>query len=440
MGSTSNERIDARSVEQLSGQILDWQHQAIPAAYHGRSVREFLASAPRLKNLQTPVLTLDESAMEHNLQLLDSWCRKHGVVLAPHGKTTMSPEVWKRQLDLGAWGITLANAHQLRTARAFGVQRVMIANSLTDPQAIAFAAAETAKGAEIYSWVDSVRTVQLLSEVLAATPGVTLPVIAELGAPGGRTGARTDAEGLEIARAVAAAPQLALAGVGGYEGSLAHTTDEQALETVRQYLRRVGELHRAALAEKLYGLDEVIITAGGSAYFDEVASVLAQLRSEATAEDPQVQVVLRSGAYIIHDDGFYRVISPLGRSNPDADQALRAGMHAWVRVVSQPEPGLALLDAGKRDLPFDEGMPVPQGYAHQLGEELMDLPGASVTAVNDQHAFLRFDPELSLNPGDIVRLGLSHPCTALDKWVMIPVIESSSQSNPRLVNVVRTFF
>ncbi len=440
MESPSNQLIDAQRVEKLSAQRLDWQHQAIPAAYHGQSVSEFLAGGPRLENLQTPVLTLDESALAHNAQLLNTWCQAHGVLLAPHGKTTMSPELWKRQLDLGAWGITLANAHQLRTARAFGVQRVMIANSLTDPQAISFAAAETAKGAQIYSWVDSVRTVELLSKILASTPGVILPVIAELGAPGGRTGARTDNEALEIARAVAAAPQLSLAGVGGYEGSLAHTTDAQALETIRDYLQRVGVLHRAALAEKLYGLGQVIITAGGSAYFDEVAGVLAELSNAATADEPEVQVVLRSGAYIIHDDGFYRMISPLGRNDPDADQALRAGMHAWVRVVSQPEPGLAILDAGKRDLPFDEGMPVPQGFAHQLGEELRELPGARITAVNDQHAFLHFEPELSLNPGDVIRLGLSHPCTALDKWVLIPVIDSVHHSNPHVVNVVRTFF
>ncbi|PRA03005.1 amino acid deaminase [Arthrobacter sp. MYb229] len=440
MVSSSNEQIDVQHVAELSAETLDWRHQAIPAAFHGRTVDEFLAAEPHLGNLQTPVLTLDEAAMAHNLQLLASWCKRHSVLLAPHGKTTMAPALWKRQLELGAWGLTLANAHQLRTARAFGVQRIMIANSVTDPQAIAYLAVETAKGAQIISWVDSVRTVRLLERELATTPQIVLPVIVELGALNGRTGARANTEALEIARSVAASPQLALAGVGGYEGSLAHTTDEVALGAVRGYLRRVGELHRSALDEKLYGTDEVIITAGGSAYFDEVASELSELSQEATDQVPAVQVVLRSGAYVIHDDGFYRMISPLGRQDPEAPEALRSAMHAWVRVVSQPEPGLAILDAGKRDLPFDEGLPVPQAVGTGLGREMTALESAAITAVNDQHAFLSFDPSLKINPGDVVRLGLSHPCTALDKWTLLPVLDTAANSNPRIVDAVRTFF
>lgn len=433
--------IDDRRVDELAAETLSWRHQAIPATFHSLRVDHFLAGQPRLQDLQTPLLTLSAEALEHNLQIFARWCDQRGVLLAPHGKTTMAPALWRRQLHHGAWGITLANAHQLRTARAFGLQRIMIANSLTDPQAIRYAAGETAQGAEIISWVDSLRTVRLLERELdAAGASVKLPVIAELGAVGGRTGARSQDEALQIARAVAVSPHLALAGIGGYEGALAHGTDEESLDSVRAYLRGIGAVHQQLLAEQLYRTGSVLITAGGSAYFDEVVDTLAPFSRPAADGQPGVHVVLRSGAYIIHDDGFYRGISPLGRTDPAAPAALQSAMHAWARVVSQPEPGLAILDAGKRDLPFDEGLPTAQAIADGLGGEFRDLHGAEITAVNDQHAFLRFAPGTQVNPGDVIRLGLSHPCTALDKWSLIPVLDTIHHANPRIVDTVRTFF
>jgi D-serine deaminase-like pyridoxal phosphate-dependent protein len=165
---------------------------------------------------------------------------------------------------------------------------------------------------------------------------------------------------LEVARAVATSPNLRLVGVCGYEGSLAHTADDAGLAAVRGYLAQMRLLHEQLLADGLYGTDSVILTAGGSAYFDDVVSgtfAVHQQRFRRRRQDgPRVELMIRSGAYIIHDDGFYRGISPFSRGGGDP---FKAGMHGWARVVSQPEPGLAILDAGKRDLPVDEGLPGP---------------------------------------------------------------------------------
>src|SRR5699024_12364357 len=120
----------------------------------------------------------------------------------------------------------------------------------------------------------------------------------------------------------------------------------------------------AAQAERLRPLieGEPWVSAGGSAYFDLVAEAFAPLT--------EMRRILRSGAYIVHDSGFYRSISPLDATRGVQEpQALRAGMRAYARVVSLPEPGLALLDAGKRDVPYDEGLPVPLGVASALGGE-----------------------------------------------------------------------
>ncbi|MEV7134153.1 amino acid deaminase [Arthrobacter sp. NPDC093128] len=437
------EAISAAAVGRLDDVRLDWRHKAVPATANGTTHAGFVAAGHSLADLQTPLLTLDARALGGNADRLASWCKEHGVLLAPHGKTTMAPQLWTEQLNRGAWGITLANFAQLRVAREFGVRRLQLANSLTDPHAIEWVANTATEDAPILSWVDSVDTVEVIGRTLAAAgSGAVLDVLVELGGTGGRTGARGVDAALDVARAVSASPHLRLVGVSGYEGSLAHTADQASLAAVRGYLGRMRQLHEELLDGGLYGSDAVILTAGGSAYFDDVVSVLSPCitagdRPGDPGNGPRVELMIRSGAYIIHDDGFYRGISPFSR---DGGEPFRAGMHGWARVVSQPEPGLAILDAGKRDLPVDEGLPRPQLIGPALGGPMEPLAGAEITAVNDQHCFMTFDAgTTSVRPGDVVRLGLSHPCTALDKWTLIPVL-ADTDGDRTVVDLIHTFF
>ena len=419
--------IDRAAVSALAEEHLDWRFKALPPQAWGRTAHAWLASAPHLSDLGTPLLTLDAGALDHNLRTMAAWCHEAGVALAPHGKTTMAPALWQSQLDAGAVGITLANVPQLHVARAFGVQRLMLANTLLDPAGLAWIAAELAADPDFafVSWVDSVESVAQMDAALRAAgvgsgadPEADRPVevLVELGATGGRTGARTLAAAEEIANAVRATPTLRLAGIAGYEGSLAHDASPESLKTVRGYLRDLAELHLRLSAA--YESEHPIVTAGGSAYFDDVAEILKPAAVESGAE-----VVLRSGAYVIHDDGHYREISPLSRAT--AKTPFRAAMHGWARVVSHPEPQLSLLDAGKRDFPFDEGLPLPA-----VG---------TVTALNDQHTFLR-DAGETAPVGAVIRFGLSHPCTAFDKWTLIPVLDDADSADPKVVDLVRTFF
>ena len=432
----TSESISATAVAALADRRLDWRHKAVPASANGATHAEFLAAKPTLADLQTPLLTLDARALNANADRLAAWCAEHGVLLAPHGKTTMSPQLWTEQLIRGAWGITLANFAQLRVAREFGVNNLQLANSLTDPHAIQWVAGQS-EDTTILSWIDSLGTVDVINRALAGSDAV-LDVLVELGAHGGRTGARGVDAAMEVARAISASPKLRLVGVSGYEGSLAHTADDAGLAAVRGYLAQMRLLHEELLAAGLYGSGSVILTAGGSAYFDDVVTLLAPaISSGAETGGPSVDLMIRSGAYIIHDDGFYRGISPFSR---EGDQPFKAGMYGWARVVSQTEPGLAILDAGKRDLPFDEGLPEPQLIGPVLGGAMEPLVGAEITAVNDQHSFMTFDPATTtVRPGDVVRLGLSHPCTAFDKWTVIPVLADTS-GDQTVVDLIHTFF
>jgi D-serine deaminase-like pyridoxal phosphate-dependent protein len=338
------------------------------------------------------------------------------VLLAPHGKTTMAPQLFARQLDHGAWGITVANFAQLHVARAFGVRRVIVANQLVDPAGLRWIAAELARDPEfeLYCFADSVRGVEIMAEALRGAPR-SVGILVELGAEGGRAGVRDVATAEAVARAVKAADTLSLAGVAGYEGAIGHGVTPESLAAVDRYLRDLR-----ALADRLDLPEDAILSAGGSAFFDQVADVFAGTRA-----------VLRSGAYITHDDGFYRDVSPLGRAG---DTPFRPALHAWAQVTSRPESGLALLTLGRRDVSFDQGLPEPHTVRHADGTR-SPATGSRLTTLNDQHAYLEVGSGTDLDVGDWVDCGPSHPCTVFDKWQLLPVVAADT-----VVDLVRTWF
>ncbi|GAA1136950.1 amino acid deaminase [Kribbella jejuensis] len=429
---------DADAVAALADQQVSWRDKALPPGFWGRTVADVLAEKPRLSQLPTPLMTLSAAGLRHNVDTLATWCARHGVELAPHGKTTMAPALWAMQLDAGAWAITLANAFQLGVARAYGVRRVLIANAVISPLQLRWIADELAADPsfEVSVWADSVRTVELMEQARSAYVGPDarpLDVLVEVGGIGGRTGARDLETALAVGQAIKDASTLRLAGVAGYEGAIGHGVDEANLEEVRAYLRELAGVHHRL--RPLYDADVVpIVSAGGSQYFEQVAKVLASEAGEGA------RVVLRSGAYIAHDDGLYRRVSPLGEHPRTDGEQLVAAMHGWIRITSQPEPGLAIFDAGRRDFPFDQDWPEPQLIRpHATGDPVLPATGMTVTNLNDQHGFLHFT-DVPVVIGDELRVGLSHPCTAFDKWGLIPVVDDADAADPVVVDLVRTFF
>ena len=394
-----------------------------------RALRERPAE-PTDKGFGYPVLTLRESALTGNLAAMAAYCAGAGVELAPHGKTAMSPELAARQLASGAWGITVATIGQLRMYRAFGFPRLLLANELVDERGIAWLAGELAAdpGFAAYCYVDSTDGVAILDRVLTAHPaGRRLPVLVEIGL--GRTGCRTDDQALTVAKAAAATSTLTVAGVAGYEGTISGI-DARALDTVASFCHRLANL-AGTVAEVAAVPGEFIATAGGSVYFDVVAR---ELTAAGAGIPDGMTVVLRSGGYLFHDHGVYQASTPAARGVAGAP-VLRPALELWAQVVSRPEPELALLSAGRRDVGFDAGMPVPLRARSRDGGAAQ-LAGAAVTGLNDQHAYLRLDPGTALAPGDLVCLGISHPCTTLDKWRLIAVLDDEDN----VIDTVHTFF
>ncbi len=443
--------IDELAVQSLDAEPLTWADKGVPPELWGRSAAEAAGLRVPLSRFPTPQLTLSGRGLQHNIATMARWCAERSLDLAPHGKTTMAPQLWAEQLAAGAWGITVANLPQLAVARGFGVSRVLVANAIVSPLSLRYVADQLAgdQGAQVICWADDVRTVALMEAALAAyAPSLQagyrpLEVLVEVGGQNGRTGARDFETAVEVARAIATAPHLRLLGIGGYEGAIADGSDDDSLASVRAFLGSVRATYERVAGAGLFEDGQVpVVTAGGSAYFDDVAEVLGPLT------DQGVRVVLRSGAYLTHDDGHYRHLSPLGAHPRTGGDGLVSAIHAWVRVGSQPEPGLALVDAGKRDLPYDLDLPEVQLLRPRDGRGAPQrLTGLTITAVNDQHGFVRWDPgrqdggrPAPIMIGDELRLGVSHPCTAFDKWRVIPIIDDPDAADPVVLGFVRTFF
>ncbi|WP_090012341.1 amino acid deaminase [Lentzea albidocapillata] len=424
--------MDLAAVADIRSEQVSWRFKGLPSSTFGSTIGEVAGQRLDLfgDEFVGPLVVLDADALAHNLTTMAKWCDNHGVKLAPHGKTTMAPQLFQRQAEHGAWGLTAATASQLRVYRAFGVNRILLANQLLDPAALRWLVRELDRdpGFEFSCWADSEAGVALMSETLQELqPSRPVDVLVELGAPGGRTGARDLETALAVARAVAQSPVLRLVGAGGYEGALAHDASESSQSIVDRYLTDLRTLVlRLADAGLLDELDTVIVTAGGSAYFDQVAATLSQ------PWPMPVTPVLRSGAYITHDDGFYRGISPFARI--EGVQPFKSALRAWAQVTSRPQRDLALLTIGKRDASFDEGLPEPQLVRRGDGA-IAPLAGARITALNDQHAFLQLGAEATVRVGDWIGLGLSHPCTVFDKWQLIPVVQGTT-----VVDLIRTYF
>ncbi|WP_250009367.1 alanine racemase [Actinoplanes sp. M2I2] len=362
-----------------------------------------------------PLLVLRRDAAEANIATMAAYARRHGWELAPHAKTTMAPGLLARQLEAGAWAMTVATPSQALVLRRLGVPRVVIANEVLDPTALRWLAEEGAAGWEVYFQVDSVAGVTVAAQAASAGP---LRVLAELGHDHGRTGVRT-VEGLEVvARAVAGAPGLEPAGLTAYEGQL--RTEAEVDDFLDQVVAGFRRLAGSGLLPR-----RPILSAGGSAWFDRVVARIAPVAGDAT-------LVLRSGASVTHDDGFYRERTPFLRVPEEGP--LAAALELWAQVISAPEPGLALAGLGKRDAPFDEGLPVPREIRRPDGSGAA-ATGIEVTKLNDHHTYLSTG-DAQLEPGDLVRFGISHPCTAFDKWRHIPVVDDDQ----RVVDVLETYF
>ncbi len=406
-----------------------------------RALRDIGSQGWRLLEGDTPMpaAVLRQSAIEHNLQWMRRFTELTGMRLCPHGKTSMSPQLFDLQLAAGAWGITAATISHLHVYRRFGVQRILLANQLVDPQGIRFVLSELARdsGFDFYCLVDSLATVEILRSAVADLGGrCRIQVLVEVGQAGGRTGARTVEDAMAVAAAVhAASAQLSLRGVEGFEGVLEAATPALTMSRIDRMLDDMAEVASRCDALGFFEDGPIVLSAGGSQFLDLPPSLAKRMASER-----ELLLVLRSGCYITHDSSWFtEYAKAIEHRMPEVatlGPGLRAAIEVWAMVQSVPEPGLAIVAMGKRDCSFDVHLPTPLAW-HRSGEARPSaLAGHRVLRLNDQHAYLEMPAGSPLKVGDRVGFGIAHPCTTFDRWPVMMMIDDDY----RVVDAIRTFF
>ncbi|NOH34306.1 amino acid deaminase [Vibrio chagasii] len=398
----------------------------------GRAVSQTENGVYRLvdEDISLPVAIIKQSALTNNLNWMQSFADHHQVKLSPHGKTSMTPDFFRQQLENGAWGITVATPAQAEIAAMAGAKRIIMANQLVGKTNIAIVEQLIREfDVDFYCCVDSPVNVQQLSQHFANTEQ-TLKVLIEFGVPGGRCGCRSPQEVLELAQTIQDAPALSLAGIEVYEGVIHGDNAEQDIRTfLNQALTSVESLASDGLIT-----GQPIITGAGSAWYDVVAECLANLTD--------YLAIIRPGCYAIHDTGIYLDAQSKVLQRAQVNQGyacelggdLESALEVWAYVISRPEPTKLVIGLGKRDVAFDAGLPIAErGYRNG---EAISVKGLTATAVMDQHTFVETDGSAEIEVGDMIAFSTSHPCLTFDKWRYIAISDDDYQ----VTNWVETCF
>ncbi|QVN17907.1 amino acid deaminase [Burkholderia pyrrocinia] len=402
---------------------------SVPLGDAGRLEWNLLA-----EDVSLPAAVLYEDRIEHNLNWMQAFVQQYGVKFAPHGKTTMAPQLFRRQLDAGAWGITLATAHQTQAAYHGGVRRVLLANQLVGRQNMTIIAGLLSDpDFEFFCLVDSAESVDQLGRFFGDAKK-TLNVLLELGVPGGRAGVRDAAQREAVLAALARYPDtLKLAGIELYEGVLKEEGE------IRAFLQDAVALTRELSDAGRFARTPAILSGAGSAWYDVVAEEFAKASEAGFAE-----VVLRPGCYLTHDVGIYKKAqTDVFARNPIArtmGEGLLPALQLWAYVQSVPEADRAIVALGKRDAAFDAGLPEPARHFRPgrdtAPRDVAATEGWAVTGMMDQHAYLQIPPGADVKVGDMVAFDISHPCLTFDKWRQVLVLDPQF----RVTEVVETFF
>jgi len=379
-----------------------------------------------------PLAVIRADIMASNSAWMMAFARMHELSLAPHGKTTMAPALFKRQLADGAWAITVATGQQLQVCVRAGIRRIVLANQPIGRSIdTCFEALSQCRDLELYVLADSTAGVESLAARAARAsrddPG--LRVLVEVGARGARTGCRDLESAVSLAQAIVAAPGLQLAGVEAFEGILPDAAQAADL------IGRLVETARAIDALGLFGR-EILLSAGGSTFFDLVA-----LGFEGLSLSRPLRRVLRSGCYLTHDDLSYshaleRIARERRLSLPEG--SLRPALQVWSYVQSRPDADKVLLTMGKRDVGYDSGLPQPVAWFRPglMREPAATVAGCSITALNDQHAHMSVPADSPLSVGDMIAVGIAHPCTTFERWQVIMLVDERLD----IIDAVRTYF
>jgi D-serine deaminase-like pyridoxal phosphate-dependent protein len=328
-----------------------------------------------LDEVETPVAVIDLDRLDANLTDLQSYADGHGIALWPHAKTHKSPEIGRRQLELGAAGLTVAKTGEAAVFQEASAPKLLVHYPPFGEAKWERLADIASGGVELTVAVDSVAPAEGLAHTFTRR-GLSAELLLELDVGMHRTGQTTVAAALTVAQQLAALPSLELAGISCYPGHCRRDDPDLAakVNAVDELLREARDaLDRAGLrADRISG-----------------GSTPTRHLTHTTCVNE-----LRAGTY-----------SLLDRNEAD-DQ--RCALWIEATVVSDSMPGQVVVDGGSKTFTSD---PHPAGgYGSVMG-----MPDARFVRLNEEHGYVDVStlPERP-RPGDHLQIVPNHACGCMN--------------------------
>ena len=321
------------------------------------------------EEIPTPALVIDVAAMDRNIERMAVFFAGRRCRLRPHFKAHKTPEIARRQLAAGGCvGLTCATVAEAEVARPI-CEDLLVANEVVGRDACR-RIARLAGQLTLTVAVDSEAGIARLSEAARAA-GVRVGILIDVNVGQNRCGTAPGADAVALARVAHATVGVDLRGVMGYEGHLVAIRERP--ERDARTREAMGRLLETAAAIRADGLPCDIVSVGGTGTFDIDADIAGITE-------------IQAGSYVLMDTDYGQLDVPF-------EQALRV----LGTVVSRPTPTRAVANCGHKAMTFDHGLPT-----------VCDVAGATVTALNDEHAVMAVPESCTLEVGDLVELCPSH--------------------------------
>ena len=349
--------------------------------------------AGRLSVPETPCLVVDEPLARENIARVQQGVNAAGCQLRPHIKTHKMPYFARLQLEAGAAGITCAKVSEAEVMADGGAEDIFLAYPMVGDFRIKRALALSQRVRRLILAVDSLAGAQALSGAAEAA-GLTLEVRLEVDTGAQRTGVLRD-HAVDLAKAVAALPNLRLTGIYTFKSLVLHGAPTQDNDAAGKEEAQL--MYDAAQAIRAAGVEIQDISVGSTPTWRQAA-------------ETGLVTEVRPGTYIFGD-------WMLTREHCAAFDQIAVRLYAT--VVSTPAPGYAILDGGTKTFPMDIPLDAEPyhypGYAIPIGKDGQPDWNLQLRRMNEEHGILTAqNGETGLTVGQVLELVPIHVCTAVN--------------------------
>jgi D-serine deaminase-like pyridoxal phosphate-dependent protein len=334
-----------------------------------------------VSEIDTPALVVDLDIMERNLSKVADYTREHNLRLRPHTKTHKSVKLARRQIELGAAGLTVAKVGEAEIMLGAEPRDVLVAYPIIGHTKLA-RLMEVARRTHVTVALDNAFAARQLSDAARAAQ-VEIGVLAEMDVGLGRVGV-APGELLRLAQTMEKLPHLRFEGITFYAGQV-KSLDESGMEEIA----RVSEILRGVLEEFRAAGIETRIVSGGS-----TPTLFHSHEFSGITE-------IRPGTYVFND---INTVRSGGCAMEDCAASILA------TVVSTARPGHMIIDGGSKTFSSDRANSAEVTFGH-----LVEAPGARFHKMNEEHGFVDLtDAEAEFRVGDRVHMIPNHICVAVN--------------------------